>query len=176
MVINLGTIITAGLGNDESKDIIEMVDNAGATYLVDIRFWPHNDRHKDHDSKVIGNLCRVLGIEYDWKLDLSPPPQLRRKFSGRKKTMENWKEYSTSFENHLETIEGQRGLSSIKHLVASGANVCLLCAEKHPDRCHRSLVAGRLSQMMKVEVTHLVIGENPRVVRSRTVTRQSLLF
>lgn len=176
MAVGLGTIFTAGLGNDSSKDVVEMVDNAGVTIVVDIRAWAHSKRHEDHDRKAIENLCKVLSVSYDWKLDLAPPPNLRRRFAGITKSKKNWGEYSTWFEEHLKTIEGKRGLSSIKHLVASGANVCLLCAEKHPDLCHRSLVAERLSHMMRVKIVHLVIGENPRVVSPRLITRQSALF
>lgn len=173
---SLGTILTVGLGNDEITVIIASADAAGATHLVDIRAWPHSERHEDHDTKAVANACKVLGLEYDWKLDLSPPPGLRRRYAGRGKSKGVWDEYASGFRQHLRSVEGKRGIASLKHLINTGATVCLLCAERRHSRCHRSLVTERLGQELQFKVVHLVLGEDSVVIPPHPLTEQSALF
>src|ERR687885_2206814 len=46
---------------------------------------------------------------------------------------------------HLETAGAQAELEELRSIVESGRQVCLLCFERHPEHCHRTMVAEALA-------------------------------
>jgi hypothetical protein len=41
--------------------------------------------------------------------------------------------------------------------LATSTNVCILCYEKNPTECHRSIVAGEMRRLGGLEVEHLYV-------------------
>lgn len=76
------------------------------------------------------------------------------------------------FADHMDTDAFQKGAAQLQHLAARG--VCaMLCAERDPTHCHRSLIADYLT-LQGLGVVHLIApGESREHVLSPAARRES---
>lgn len=106
---------------------------AGFTKKNDLRFF----------------LREICGIDYKHESDLAPTQELLNEY---KKQKGSWHVYEREFNRLMETRAIERSLS-----LADLHLGCLLCSEKRPEHCHRSLVAEYLQRHWSdVQITHLV--------------------
>ena len=101
------------------------------------------------------------GIEYRHHKELAPTTELRRlqyreddrQGVGKRSRSELAPEYR---ERYIARDPGPRGPGAVvAELPAEGA-AALLCVERDPEACHRSLIAERLAQRHGVDVLHLL--------------------
>lgn len=100
------------------------------------------------------------GIEYRHRRDLAPTTELRqlqyredaRRGVGKRSRTELAPEY---VERYTREVLDRADLGSVvADMPAAGASA-LLCVERDPEACHRSLVAERLAAQHGVRVAHL---------------------
>jgi uncharacterized protein (DUF488 family) len=158
------TIFTIGFTKKTAEQFFRLLQDAGVQRLIDIR--------ENRGGQLAGFakfpdiaffLQRVLGIEYIHEPLLAPSPEIRQAYRKTK----DWPAYEKSF---LELMEQRRVLDTLDPNQYEG-KIALLCSEAGPEKCHRRLVAERLSQCWNgmghhVEVRHLVI-DRPVAHRKR---------
>jgi uncharacterized protein (DUF488 family) len=99
------------------------------------------------------------GIAYSHLPELAPTTEMRRlqyrederRGEGKRTRTELAPEYASRYEAE---ILGQVDLEPIVRWVGA-KRAALLCVEKDPEACHRSLIAKRLEQEFEFEVEHL---------------------
>src|SRR5690606_9447756 len=64
-------------------------------------------------------------------------------------------EMRTIFDAHMATDGAQAELAELEAIVRAGRRVCLLCFEKHPEHCHRNIIAGLVCADLGVAAEHL---------------------
>ena len=103
---------------------------------------------------------RRSGIAYEHRKELAPTTELRqlqyaeddRLGVGKRSRVDLAPEY---VERYAREILGQVDLRPIvEELPAAGA-AALMCVERDPEACHRSLIADRLAAEFGLSVTHL---------------------
>jgi uncharacterized protein (DUF488 family) len=100
------------------------------------------------------------GIEYRHHKELAPTTELRhvqyaeddRRGVGKRSRVELAPEYR---ERYIREILDHVDLAPIVAEMPSDATSALLCVERDPEACHRSLVAERLATEYRLPVTHL---------------------
>jgi len=100
------------------------------------------------------------GIEYSHHREVAPTTELRelqyrtddRHGVGKRSRVELAPEYR---ERYLREILGRVDLASIVAELPSDAASALLCVERDPEACHRSLIAERLAAEFDLSVIHL---------------------
>ena len=124
----------------EGTDIDRFVATLGAVgiaRLADVRAVPHS-RKKGFSRKSLTSRLESEGIEYASFQPLGDPkPGRDAARSG------HYELFHEIYEAHLQTEDAQ---SAIEDLAAAAGAVptCLLCFERDPSVCHRSIVAKRL--------------------------------
>lgn len=100
------------------------------------------------------------GIGYRHHKELAPTTELRRLQYredarlgvGKRSRVELAPEYARRYrEQILDPVD----LDAFAESLPSAGKTALLCVERDPEACHRSLVAGRLADEHGVPVTHL---------------------
>ena len=156
---------TVGHGNRSAEELIDLLKDAGVSYIVDIRSIPHSVRFPHFGSQALSTSLRRAGIDYIYLGDLLGGKPLRHEEAADTQ----WKQ------GHLDarlvaslrrTPRWKEGLQRLATLVRERANAdesgCLLCSESDPTKCHRSFVALELaSELPGLEVSHL-ISQNSR--------------
>jgi uncharacterized protein (DUF488 family) len=135
-------VFSIGYGGRQPQDFITVLKENGIITLVDVRLLPDRSsfgsyKKAKESSKGIERLMSDAGIEYVWLRELG------NIYMGS----DDWREKYCSL---LETEGDQR----TERLLSLQFPICLLCAEKDPDGCHRSIIAEHLAGK-GYEIEHL---------------------
>ncbi|HSC21617.1 MAG TPA: DUF488 domain-containing protein [Solirubrobacterales bacterium] len=111
------------------------------------------------NSKRLQAALGEAGIGYSHLPELAPTTEMRqlqyeedaRKGEGKRSRSELAPAY---VERYTEEVLDQADLEPIVRFVGNN-KAALLCVERDPEACHRSLIAARLEQELGAPVTHL---------------------
>lgn len=126
--------------------------DAGVCVLVDVRAQPHS-RRREFAFKHLGPALDAHGIRYESWPELGTPAAGRE--AAKRGELET---FARIFEAQLATPEARDALERLCAL-SRRERVCLMCYERDPRRCHRSIVAERVTAMSGDDVQHLYVAD-----------------
>lgn len=135
-----GTVIhTIGHSTRPLDEFISMLQGHSITRLIDIRTVPRSARNPQFNRESLPADLANAGIQYE---HLAALGGLRKPHADSVNTA--WK--NQSFRGYADYMQTPEFARAIEHLIDEGRkeNVCIMCAEAVPWRCHRSLVADAL--------------------------------
>lgn len=142
-------LATIGYESVSVGAFLETLRAAQITLLVDVRAVASSRRPGFAKSRLAANLATVE-IGYEHLRALGTPSDGRAAArSGQHEVMRE------IFLEHLATPDAQAGLDHLESLVRSPHRVAILCFERDPAHCHRSLVAAALAERLPLDVVHL---------------------
>jgi uncharacterized protein (DUF488 family) len=135
-------VFTIGYGGRHPQEFITILKENGVITLVDVRLLPDRTRFGSYkkakdSSKGIEKLLSDADIKYVWLRELG------NIFMDR----DDWRE---KYRLLLEAEGDQR----TERLQTLQFPICLLCAEKDPEKCHRRIIAEYLA-IRGFEIEHL---------------------
>ena len=144
-------LYSIGHSNRSLDGFISLLQAHGIATLIDIRSQPQSRRHPHFAMDELRAGLEQAGITYHWA---------GRQLGGLRKSIA--KSPHTALDNegmrgyadHMATEEFRRGVNQLLHL-AQQATTAIMCAEKLPEHCHRSLLADYLV-LQGVEVIHII--------------------
>ncbi len=154
-------VLTIGHSTRALGDFIELLKINAVTLVVDIRTIPRSRHVPQFNKEVLPESLAKNGISY---LHMAGLGGLRRSHSDSINS--GWRSVSfRGFADYMQTEEFEQQLQ-ILISKAETEQVCLMCAEAVPWRCHRSLIADALT-VRGLRVEHIV-SKNER--RRHTLT------
>ncbi len=152
-------IYTIGFAGKSAAAFFAKLKEAGVEKLIDIRrnsntLYGGFTRARDLPH-FLQQLC---GIPYVHEPEFAPSAELLREHQARirknKKDPDAWPEYVRRF---AEELAARPVCDAFARHAAGAGNVCFLCAEPTPDRCHRRLLAEYLRDHTDagLEIVHL---------------------
>lgn len=160
----MNRIVTIGAIGYSAATFFDALRAAGVDTLVDVR----RRRAVRGREYAFANSQRLqagladAGIRYLHRIDLAPPVDARRRQAEADKAAgvatRRREELSPLFIEayEREVLAGFDPQSLLDELPDDAAVVALLCVERLPTACHRSLLAARLAGEWNVEIEHLV--------------------
>lgn len=145
----MGAIYTIGFTKKSLREFIELLKAAGVRALADVRLRNTSQLAGWSKYPDFAYLLEAgFGIKYEHHPEFAPTAEL---LDGYKKD-KDWQAYKVEF-NRL--LAERNPVAEGRALIAQG-DVCLLCAEPTPEKCHRRLVAEYLVKLAPgVEIKHL---------------------
>jgi uncharacterized protein (DUF488 family) len=140
---------TIGYQEAAAGTTIECLNDAGIELLVDVRAVAASRRPGFSKRQLAAGLA-AAGIDYLHLQKLGTPKAGREAVRGGRP-----EEMRRIYAAHLETPEAQTELATLAEIVRSDRSVCLLCFERDPRHCHRTILAERLEDALGVTVVHL---------------------
>ncbi len=130
------TLLTIGHGSRDVDELLAMLRDAGVRLVVDARSTPRSRRFPQFGYGPLGARLEAEGIDYDW----------RRALGGMRRAPERLRHPGLAeapLRAYAEYMESEEFRTAAQRLAENAAEraVCVLCAERDPARCHRSLVA-----------------------------------
>ncbi len=152
-------LFTIGYEGSRLVDVVAALSDAGVTTLVDVREAPWS-RRPEFAKRALGAAMAAAGIGYRHMKALGTPKAGRD--AARAGDIAT---FHAIFGAQLATEAAQSQLGEVAALVAT-ERPCLMCYERDPERCHRSIVAARLAETTGLAVRHLVIprGDDSQLV------------
>jgi len=146
-------ILTIGYQGAKLEDFLAALADAGVRRLIDIRELP-NSRRRGFSKNALSAALREAGIEYSHERALGSPREIRRRLRAEgdlNRFFDDFREYLATQQTLLDTVARTAG------------SFALLCYERNPAECHRSVVAAALAHRAKCTVRHLMVRVTPAV-------------
>lgn len=152
-------IYTIGYEGTDIDRFVASLKAAGVQRIADVRAIALS-RKKGFSKRSLANRLEAEGIEYLHFIKLGDPKPGRE--AARAGLFE---EFRAIYSAHLDSDGAQ---SSLKELVAVAGEkpTCLLCFERDPVTCHRSIVAEAIADVEDFEVFDLYGDDPERYVRN----------
>jgi uncharacterized protein (DUF488 family) len=149
----MSRIFTIGYEGASPADFIDTLCLSGVKHLMDVREIAQS-RRRGFSKNALSSALTEAGIGYShWRQLGDPKPGRDAARAGR------MDDFRAIFAAHLELPETAVALREAANVVRSEITV-LMCFERDPKSCHRSLVAKRLSDLCSLSVRHLGVIEN----------------
>ena len=155
-------MVTIGVYGWDLSSFLEALAGADVRLLIDVRQrrGVRGPEYAWANSARLQSALAAAGVAYEHHKELAPTTELRhlqyaedaRLGEGKRSRTRLAAEYSTRY---TREILDQAPLDELAAgLPVEGASA-LLCVERDPEACHRSLIADRLAAEHDVSVSHL---------------------
>ena len=153
----MSVVYTIGYEGTDIDRFVATLKAVGIKVLADVRAVAMS-RKKGFSKTALRSRLESEGIAYTHLVDLGDPkPGRDAARAGR------YDEFRTIYYEHLDGTASQAALDELSEVVGQSPT-CLLCFERLPEYCHRSIVADRLS-ISGVEVFDLYGDDPNRYIR-----------
>lgn len=144
-------IYTIGFTQKTAQEFFELLKNNGIELVIDIRL--NNTSQLAAFAKypdIQYFLKAICNIEYIHDTVFSPTEDIMKNYKSKKT---DWQHYKIEFNDLLK----QRNIDYyIKEKYTLNNNICLLCSEAEPERCHRLLIAEKFIKIfIDMKIIHL---------------------
>lgn len=125
-------IYSIGYANLEKNHFLEHLKNNQITALADVRSMPYSKMFSDYNRENLSEFLKENGISYVYLgEELGPRSKERSHYDSTGQVQFNLLSQTPLFLSGIERL--QKG-------VRKGYNIAMMCAEKMPETCHRSLL------------------------------------
>lgn len=152
-------IFTVGYEGTDIDRFVETLKAANIRQVADVRAVPIS-RKKGFSKSKLAERLQAEGFDYLHLGNLGDPKP------GREAAREGrFDDFRRIYGDHLASPTAQEGLTRLKSYVTCAATV-LLCFERDPTTCHRSMVADSLSDSLGFITFNLYADEPQKYVRN----------
>jgi hypothetical protein len=151
-------VFTLGYEQRNIKEFVDLLTEFSVDVLIDVRetAWSHKP---GFSKSALAKAVSRAGIEYTHINWIGNPKWIRSIADSHEECLGLYRKY----------LKGQRGLITgflefIADIVDQGRSVCLVCYERHPDDCHRGILAELLEKHGTADVEHIAPEGRPRMV------------
>jgi len=144
------TLYTVGHSDRTLAELLQLLRDAAVTCVVDVRAQPASARHPQFNMESLRAALADNDMVYHWAGRQLGGHRPTRPDSPHKSLPESLR----GFADYMDTDVFARGMGQLLG-IARKARTAMLCAERDPALCHRSLIADYLV-LQGVEVRHLI--------------------
>jgi uncharacterized protein (DUF488 family) len=156
------TVATIGVYGFTAQTFLERLREAGVGVLVDVRQrrGVRGSEYAWANSTRLQATLAEAGIEYRHHKELAPTSELRqlqyreddRQGVGKRSRTQLAREYR---ERYIAEILDRADLDALVAELPTDRATALMCVERDPEACHRSLIAERLAAQYGLEALHV---------------------
>jgi uncharacterized protein (DUF488 family) len=155
-------VMTIGVYGFSQETFLATLDRMGVGLLIDVRQrrGVRGSEYAWANSKRLQAALAEAGIAYAHHIELAPTTALRhlqyaeddRVGVGKRSRVELAPEYRRRY---IEEILDPADLDPVVESMPAETPTALLCVERTPEACHRSLITERLAADYDCRITHL---------------------
>lgn len=141
----MATLYTIGHGARSEQGFVSLLRDALISRLVDVRAFPASRRHPQFSGARLAAALESDRVQYDWQGET---------LGGFRKGGEHSAHTALKhpmFRAYAEHMESEAFVRAAEKLAKTAQNerICVMCAERDPAHCHRSLIADWLVTHVK---------------------------
>lgn len=139
-------LYTIGHSNHKTEDFIALLKRYGVNCVADVRSAPYSRYCPQFNKDALAAALRATGIEYMF---------LGRELGGLPDDPTCYKDGCVDFRRVAEREEFKQG---IERLIADipKRRIALMCAEKDPLQCHRTILVSRHLKKHNICIKHIL--------------------
>jgi uncharacterized protein (DUF488 family) len=159
------TIFTIGHSNHPIETFIDLLHRNDVQVIVDVRSTPRSRYNPQFDQNMIEKSLRMAGIRYLF---------LGKELGARSDDPANYQNGRVVYGRLAQTALFKQGIERVKHGAAT-YRIALMCAEKEPLECHRTLLVAKALVDEGVQVEH-ILADGTREPHAETMERLLVMF
>lgn len=140
------TVFTIGHSTHPQERFIALLRQHGITALCDVRSKPYSRMNPQFNREELEEALLAHGIAYRF---------LGKELGARSDDPHCYERGKVQYGRLAETDLFKRGLKRVLRGMKDGFRVALMCAEKEPLECHRTILVARHLAALGVSVTHI---------------------
>jgi uncharacterized protein (DUF488 family) len=160
-------LYTIGHSDRRAGALIDVLRAAGIATVVDVRAQPHSTRYPQFAGDALRAALETAGFVYHWagrqlggfRAPRTDSPHLALVDDGLR-----------GYADYMDSDDFKKGAVQLMRLGAK-QKTAMLCAERLPEHCHRSLIADYLT-LQAVRVLHLIDAGDTREHHLRPEARR----
>lgn len=141
----MNPLFTIGHSNHELSALLELLRRHGVQAVADVRSQPYSGRLPQFNRPVLEKACKENGLQYVF---------LGRELGARRDEPECYVEGQARYDLVAKTAAFAEGLQRVLKGLAK-YRVALLCAEKDPLTCHRTILVCRHLRGRGLAIEHI---------------------
>ena len=141
-----GLILTIGHSNHPLDLFLRLLSGHGVAVLADVRSAPYSRFNPQFSREPLATALDRHGIEYRY---------FGRELGGRPRDPACYEGGRVCYDRVAETASFREGVARVVDLAAQH-RVALMCAEREPLDCHRTLLVAPALDSQGVEVQHIL--------------------
>ena len=156
------SVATIGVYDFDARTFLNALRSADVRLLLDVRQrrGVRGPQYAWANSKRLQAALADAGIDYEHRPELAPTTELRQlqyraddaAGVGKRSRERLAPEYAERYRSEiLDAVD----LKELAADLPSPGTTALLCVERDPEACHRTLITERLAELAGVKVTHL---------------------
>jgi len=160
-------IYTIGHSNHGIEKFLALLEQHGIETVVDVRSQPYSRFNPHFKYRALGQALEGAGLGYVFAGD---------GLGARPGDPACYKEGCVNFDLLARRPGCQEALARVRN-AARGSRVCLMCAEKEPIACHRTLLVCRHMKDPELQIRHILADgslEDHRDLEIRMMRRQGM--
>ncbi len=143
-------LFTIGYSGRTIDDFIALLVQYKITALCDVRSMPYSSRNPDYNREPLKNVLKSHNIEYVFLGD---------ELGARPKDPSCYVDGKAIYQKISTTTLFKNGLERLKLGIQKGFVLALMCAEKDPMTCHRSILICRNLRGQGIDIQHIIDHE-----------------
>ena len=140
------TVFTIGHSNHTIEEFLRLIQCQGIEVVVDVRSRPYSQHSPQFDREALKASLKRAGINYVFLGD---------ELGARSDIPSCYVRGKVQYERLAETAAFRNGLARVEK-GAGAYRVSLMCAEKEPLDCHRTILVARQLALRGIEVRHIL--------------------
>lgn len=139
-------LFTIGHSNHSWEQFVRLLKMHNVTTICDVRSVPHSRMNPQFDRESLKKGLREAGILYVF---------LGKELGGRSEDPACCDHGRVLYERLAATPLFRKGLQRVEDGVRKRHRMALMCAEREPLECHRSILIGRQLDALGITVLHI---------------------
>ncbi len=144
------TLFTIGYSGRSIDDFIALLEQHKITALCDVRSMPYSSRNPQFNREPLQKTLKSRNIEYVF---------LGEELGARPKDPSCYVDGKANYQKITDSDLFKNGLERMKLGMQKGYVLALMCAEKDPMSCHRSILICRNMRRQDVDIRHIIDHE-----------------
>jgi len=140
------TLYTVGHSNRPLKEFLDALKAHGITAIVDVRSQPYSKMNPQFDRESLTASLKAEGITYVF---------LGKELGARSQSPSCYEDGKVQFDRLARTAIFKDGLERVYQGMKQ-FRVALMCAEKEPLACHRTILVARELSLQGVPIRHIL--------------------
>ncbi len=143
-------LFTIGYSGRSIDDFISLLEQHKITALCDVRSTPYSSRNPDFNRELLKKTLKSHNIEYVF---------LGEELGARPKDLSCYVDGKALYQKIAASTLFRNGLERIKVGMKKGYALALMCAEKDPMTCHRTILICRQLRDLQIDIRHIIDHE-----------------
>jgi uncharacterized protein (DUF488 family) len=141
------TVFTIGHSTHTQERFIDLLCQHGVTAICDVRSMPYSRMNPQFNREDLEKALLARGIAYRF---------LGKELGARSNDPDCYENGKVQYDRLAETESFKRGISRVLRGIKEDFRIAIMCAEKEPLECHRTILVARHLAALGLDVEHIL--------------------